>query len=116
MFAAAEVHVTAAVAHTFLGRHTSHLHGLPEGAAVGQAVIVEGTQVTATPVLNDVALSSTPVQAHGGALEGLQGVTGEKNAIISRNRFTHSLSVSLSIQTYFKVFFCHDEHTMKLAK
>lgn len=78
MFAAAEVHVTAAANAHIPRRHTLHLHGLPEGAAVGQAVVVEGTQVTATPVLDDVALSGTPVRAHGGALEGLQGVTVEE--------------------------------------
>lgn len=47
---------------------TSHLHWLPEGAAVRQAVFVEGTQVTSTPVVNDIALSGTPVWAHCGAL------------------------------------------------
>lgn len=47
---------------------TSHLHWLPEGAAVRQTVFVEGTQVTPTPVVNDIALSGTPVWAHCGAL------------------------------------------------
>ena len=50
---------------------TSHLHWLPEGAAVRQAIFAEGTQVAATPVINDIALSGTPVWAHCGALEGL---------------------------------------------
>lgn len=40
---------------------TSHLHWLPEGTAVRQAIFAEGTQVTSTPVINDIALSSTPV-------------------------------------------------------
>lgn len=61
---------------------TSHLHRLPEGTAVRQAIDAEGTQVTATPVINDIAPSSTPVWAHRGALEGLQRITGERNAII----------------------------------
>lgn len=50
---------------------TSHLHWLPEGTAVRQAILAEGTQVTATPVINDIALSGTPVWAHCGAFEGL---------------------------------------------
>lgn len=87
----------AAVANAHIPRHhTSHLHGLPEGAAVGQAVVVEGTQVTATPVLDDVALSGAPVRAHGGALEGLQGVTGEVRDMQLSAR-TCSLARSLSV-------------------
>lgn len=69
-----EAHESVRLSHTWIprcGRVTSHLHWLPEGAAVGQAIFVEGTQVTATPVINDIALSSTPVWAHCGALEGL---------------------------------------------
>lgn len=49
----------------------SHLHWLLERTAVGQTIFAEGTQVTATPVINDIALSSTPVWAHCGTLEGL---------------------------------------------
>lgn len=84
-------------------RHTSHSHGLPEGAAVGQAVVVEGTQVAATPVLDDVALSGTPVRAHGGALEGLQEVTGEvRDTQLSAGTrsLARPLSLSPSLDSY----------------
>lgn len=95
------MHVAAVANAHIPRRHTSHLHGLPEGAAVGQAVVVEGTQVTATPVLDDVALSGAPVRAHGGALEGLQGVTGEvRDMQLSAGTCSLARSLSLSVSQF----------------
>ena len=59
-------------------RRPLHSHRLPEGAAVGQAGLAEGGQVTATPVVHDVPPAGAPVRAHGGSLEGLRRGTGDR--------------------------------------
>lgn len=44
-----------------LVRGEGDLHGLQQGAAVGQAISAEGAQVAAAPVVDDVTFARAPV-------------------------------------------------------
>lgn len=44
-----------------LVRGDRDLHGLQQGAAVGQAIAAEGTQIAAAPVVDDITFARAPV-------------------------------------------------------